>query len=163
VTQNIDGLHQDAGSTNVIELHGTAREVMCIGKHPVGGEPDGCGWTAPYPWAFDRIEAGDPDPRCPRCGGLVKSATVSFGQQLFPGTVDAASELVRRADLLVVAGSSLQVYPAAALPMVGFDAGVPLVIVNDESTPFDFLATVVIRGRAGEVLGEAVDKLLGTA
>ena len=159
VTQNIDGLHQDAGSTTVIELHGTAREVMCLGPHPRDGEPDGCGWAAPHQWAFDRVEAGENDPRCPVCGGLVKSATVSFGQRLFPGVVEAASELVRSSDVLVVVGSSLQVYPAAALPMDALDAGARLVIVNDEPTPFDGLAHLVVRGRAAEVLGPAVDRL----
>jgi NAD-dependent deacetylase len=161
VTQNIDGLHQDAGSRTVVELHGTARRVMCIGHRPEHGAPAGCGWDAPHTWAFEQLDAGDPDPTCPRCEGLVKSSTVSFGQQLFPGVVDAASELVRRADLLVVVGSSLQVYPAAALPMDAFDAGARLVIVNDEPTPFDGIADLVVRGRAGEVLGPAVDAVLG--
>jgi NAD-dependent deacetylase len=152
VTQNIDGLHQLAGSRTVVELHGTAREVMCIGQ-PVDGTVDGCGWRAPYTWAFDRIDEGDPDPRCPQCGRLVKSATVSFGQLLRPGVVEQATELVRSADLLLVAGSSLQVYPAAALPMTAVEAGARLVIVNDEPTPFDGLADLVVRGKAGEVLG----------
>ena len=120
---------------------------------------DGCGWTAPHRWAFDRIDAGDSDPACPVCGGLVKSATVSFGQRLFPGVVEAASDLVRSSDLLVVVGSSLQVYPAAALPMEALGAGARLVIVNDEPTPFDEVAHLVVRGRAGEVLGPAVDQL----
>jgi NAD-dependent deacetylase len=152
VTQNIDGLHQRAGSRNVVELHGTAREVMCIGL-PVDGEVDGCGWRAPYTWAFERLDAGDDDPRCPRCDSLVKSATVSFGQLLFPGAVERATELVRSADLLLVAGSSLQVYPAAALPMAAVEAGARLVVVNDEPTPFDGLADLVVGGKAGEVLG----------
>ena len=160
VTQNIDGLHQDAGSRNVIELHGTARRVMCIGKEPFYGAPDGCGWEMTHEWAMAQIDAGDDDPHCPVCGGLVKSATVSFGQILFPGVVEAAEELVRNADLLLVAGSSLQVYPAAALPMDAVQAGGKLVIVNAEPTPFDEMATLVIRGRAGEVLGSAVDELL---
>ena len=151
ITQNIDGLHQAAGSRTVVELHGTAREVMCIG-HPVGGAVDGCGWRAPYTWAFQRLDQGDQDPQCPRCGSLVKSATVSFGQLLFPGVVERATELVQSADVLLVAGSSLQVYPAAALPMAAVDAGARLVIVNDEPTPFDGLADLVVRGRAGEVL-----------
>jgi NAD-dependent deacetylase len=161
VTQNIDGLHQDAGSRTVVELHGTARRVMCIGAWPVDGTPDGCGWDAAYTWAFERLDAGEDDPRCPECGGLVKSATVSFGQVLFPGVVEAAADLVRRADLLVVAGSSLQVYPAAALPMAAVDGGARLAIVNDEATPFDAVADLVVRGRAGEVLGAAVAELLG--
>ena len=161
VTQNIDGLHQAAGSRNVIELHGTAREVMCIGHAPRLGRPDGCGFRAPHTWALGRIDAGDPDPRCPDCGGLVKSATVSFEQALFPGVVEAAYDLVASADLLVVVGSSLQVYPAAGLPEVAVDHGARLVIVNAEPTPFDDIAALVVRGRAGEVLGPAVDAVLG--
>ncbi len=159
ITQNIDGLHQEAGSRRVVELHGTAREVMCLGQRPVGA-PDGCGWTAPYTWAFERLDAAEEDPRCPRCGGLVKSATVSFGQQLFPGVVEEAVALVEQADLLVVAGSSLQVYPAAALPLHALEHGARLVIVNDEETPFDDVADLVVRGRAGEVLGPAVTAAL---
>ena len=160
ITQNIDGLHQEAGSTTVVELHGTARRVMCLGQNPTHGQPDGCGWEAPVQWAFERLDAGDADPACPTCGGLVKSATVSFGQQLFPGVVETAVDLVSEADLLVVAGSSLQVYPAAALPMQAVQAGARLVIVNDEETPFDPLADLVVRGRAGEVLGPAVEQVL---
>jgi NAD-dependent deacetylase len=155
ITQNIDGLHQLAGSRTIVELHGTAREVMCIG-HPVDGAVDGCGWRAPYTWAFERLDDGELDPHCPQCGSLVKSATVSFGQLLFPGVVEQATELVRSADLLLVAGSSLQVYPAAALPMAAVEAGARLVIVNDEPTPFDGLADLVVRGKAGEVLGAAL-------
>ncbi|HET7531767.1 MAG TPA: Sir2 family NAD-dependent protein deacetylase [Nocardioidaceae bacterium] len=159
VTQNIDGLHQLAGSTEVVEIHGTAREVMCIGHSPRHGVPDGCGFTAPYTWAFERLEAGDPDPACPMCGGLVKSSTVSFGQVLLPGVVERANELVTTADLMLAVGSSLQVWPAAELPVSAVRAGVPLVIVNDEATPLDDLATLVVRGRAGEVLPGAVDSL----
>jgi NAD-dependent deacetylase len=157
ITQNIDGLHQDAGSRTVIELHGTAREVMCIGHHPTRGVPDGCGWRAPYTWAFELLDAGDPDPACPTCGGLVKSATVSFGQALFPGVVETARALARQADLLIAVGSSLVVYPAAGLPLDALASGAALVIVNDEETPLDDFATLVVRGRAGEVLGPLVN------
>ncbi|QNN53893.1 SIR2 family NAD-dependent protein deacylase [Nocardioides mesophilus] len=160
VTQNIDGLHQQAGSRTVVELHGTAREVMCLGHAPTSGVPDGCGWRAPYTWAFEALDAGDPDPSCPRCGGLVKSATVSFEQVLFPGVVEAAYDLVSRSDLLLTVGSSLQVYPAAVLPEVALGSGARLVIVNDEPTPLDRRAALVVRGRAGEVLGPAVDALV---
>lgn len=160
VTQNIDGLHQEAGSRTVIELHGTARRVMCIGASPSYGTPEGCGWDMPHAWAMAQVDAGDLDPHCPVCGGLVKSATVSFGQQLLPGVVDAAVSLVRAADLLVVAGSSLQVYPAAGLPLEALGAGARLVIVNDEETPYDEMATLVVRGKAGAVLGAAVDEVL---
>lgn len=161
VTQNIDGLHQLAGSPNVVEIHGTARTVMCIGAAPTMGTPDGCGFTAPHTWAMDRLDAGEDDPACPECGGLVKSATVSFGQMLLPGVVEAALSLVESADLLIAIGSSLQVYPAAELPVAAVDAGAALAIVNDEPTPLDSLASVVVRGRAGEVLPPAIESTLG--
>lgn len=160
VTQNIDGLHQLAGSTHVVELHGTAREVTCIGRAPRQGIPDGCGFTAPYTWAFEQVDAGNPDPSCPRCGGLVKSATVSFGQVMPEDALEEAARLVETADLLLTVGSSLQVRPAADLPVLAVRSGVPLVIVNDEPTPLDDVATLVVRGRAGEVLPAAVDSLV---
>lgn len=156
ITQNIDGLHQLAGSTEVVEIHGTAREVMCIGHAPRQGIPDGCGFTASYTWAFEQLDAGDPDPACPECGGLVKSATVSFGQTLLPDVIERAAELAATGDLMLAVGSSLQVWPAADLPELAVRSGVPLVIVNDEPTPLDDLATLVVRGRAGEVLARAV-------
>jgi NAD-dependent deacetylase len=156
VTQNIDGLHQLAGSSEVVEVHGTAREVGCIGAAPAGGVPAGCGFVAPYTWALERVDAGDPDPGCPECGGLVKSRTVSFGQVLEVGVMEQAAELVRTADLVLTVGSSLQVWPAADLPLWALRAGVPLAIVNDEPTPMDDFAEVVVRGRAGEVLPAAV-------
>lgn len=157
VTQNIDGLHQLAGSGHVVEIHGTAREVLCIGHAPRWGMPDGCGFTATHTWAMELIDAGDPDPSCPDCGGLVKSATISFGQAMPPDALEEAQRLVLSADLLVTVGSSLQVWPAADLPELAVRAGVPLVIVNDEATPLDDLATLVVRGRAGGVLPPAVD------
>ena len=152
VTQNIDGLHQVAGADNVIELHGTSREVMCIGVAPRGGTPNGCGFRAPTSWAFEQLDAGDDDPACPQCGGLVKSATVSFGQMLFPGVFERAVQMCASADLVLAVGSSLQVYPAAGIPAEAAGAGTPLAIVNDEATPLDEVAAVVVRGRAGEVL-----------
>lgn len=152
VTQNIDGLHGDAGSSRVVELHGTAREVMCIGPAPRCGTPDGCGYRAPLAWALALVDAGFEDPRCPDCGGLVKSATVSFGQNLFPGVLDEAVSLIAAADLVLAVGSSLQVQPAAGLPAAAARAGTSLAIVNAEPTPLDDLAAVVVHGRAGEVL-----------
>ena len=160
ITQNIDGLHQLAGSTTVIEIHGTARDVACIGSAPRSGVPDGCGFRAPHTWALDLVDAGTPDPSCPQCGGLIKSATISFGQRLDDDVLLAAADLVDNADLLLAVGSSLQVYPAADLPASAARAGIPLAIVNDEPTPLDDLADVVIRGRAGEVLPRAVDAVL---
>ncbi len=160
VTQNIDGLHQLAGSPDVIEIHGTAREVICIGRAPQRGMPAGCGFAAPYDWAFDRLDAGELDPACPDCGGIVKSATISFGQVLSPGVVDAALAMASSADLLLAVGSSLQVYPAADLPVAAIRSGAALAIVNDEPTPLDDLADLVVRGRAGDVLEVAVDEAL---
>ena len=160
VTQNIDGLHQVAGSKTVIELHGTSRVVQCIGIAPRVGTPSGCGFSAGNDWAFAQIDGGDDDPSCPSCGGLIKSATVSFGQNLFPGVLDAAVDLTLSADLVLAVGSSLQVYPAADVPASAARAGVPLVIVNDEPTPLDDLATLVLRGRAGAILAPAVAAVL---
>lgn len=163
VTQNIDGLHQAAGSRTVVEIHGTARRVMCIGTSPPPGTPAGCGFTAGTRWAFARLDAGESDPGCPACGGLVKSATVSFGQNLFPGVIEQALELVASADLVLAIGSSLQVRPAADLPASAARAGVPLAIVNDEPTPLDAMADVVVTGRAGQVLPAAVAAALTPA
>ena len=162
VTQNIDGLHQAAGSQQVVEIHGTAREVMCIGHAPRNGTPIGCGFRAPVSWAFERVDAGDPDPRCTRCGGLVKSATVSFEQVLFPDVIEEAFALVQDCDVMLAVGSSLQVYPAAELPLLAVRNGARLAVVNDEPTPYDEMADVVVRGRAGDVLGTAVAAVLGT-
>lgn len=123
-----------------------------------GGVPGGCEFRAPTTWAFDRIDDGVADPSCPECGGIVKSATVSFGQALFPDTVDRAVDLAISCDLFLTIGSSLQVYPAAGLPQTAKQAGAKLAIVNDEATPFDGLADVVVRGRAGETLPDAVER-----
>jgi NAD-dependent deacetylase len=160
VTQNIDGLHQAAGSQRVVEIHGTAREVMCIGHAPRFGTPDGCGFRAPLEWALALADEGDQDPTCPRCGGLVKSATVSFEQVLFPEVVADAVSLVQHSDLMIAVGSSLVVYPAAELPVLAVRSGARLAIVNDEPTPLDGLADLVVRGSAGEVLQAAVDAVL---
>ncbi|HSV41245.1 MAG TPA: Sir2 family NAD-dependent protein deacetylase, partial [Nocardioidaceae bacterium] len=122
---------------------------------------DGCGWRAPYTWAFELLDAGDKDPACPTCGGIVKSATVSFGQLLFPGVIEAARSLAVQADLMIAIGSSLVVYPAAGIPLDTLASGGKLVIVNDEETPLDDFATLVVRGKAGDVLGTAVEQLLG--
>ena len=160
ITQNIDGLHQDAGSRNVIELHGTAREVACIGEVSRAGVPQGCGFAAAFSWAFDRIDDGDPDPACPQCGGLVKSSTISFGQRMDSHALGAAADLVDAADLMVAVGSSLQVFPAGDLPAAAVRLGIPLVIVNAEPTPLDGIAAAVVHGRAGQVLPPAVSAML---
>lgn len=159
VTQNIDGLHTDAGSQRVIEVHGTARQVMCIGTAARAGNPAGCGWRADTTWALARVEAGEPDPACPDCGGLLKSAAISFGQNVAPAVLAEAKAVTTSARTLLAVGSSLRVQPAAGLPDAAAQAGVRLVVVNREPTPADCLAEIVVHGEAGPVLSAAVAAL----
>lgn len=144
ITQNIDGLHQMAGHLpeNVIEVHGTMREVMCMN----------CGWRAPMQVAMDRVRAGEADPPCRQCGGILKSATISFGQSLDPRVIDRAMRAAGEADLLLAIGTSLQVYPVAGAVPLAKAAGARLVIVNAEPTPFDDIADAVLRQPIGEIL-----------
>jgi len=138
VTQNIDGLHQEAGSTRVIELHGTNRRVACVA----------CGRDHDVAAVYG---SDDEAPSC-GCGGPLKAATISFGQALDPEVLEAAFALARSADLLLVAGSSLVVQPAAALPVAAAAAGAHVVIVNRDETPLDGLAAAVVHGAVEEVL-----------
>ena len=144
VTQNIDGLHQRAGNSaeKVIEVHGTLHEAMCM--H--------CDWRGPMQPVLDRIRAGEEDPACSRCGGILKSATISFGQALIPGVIDRAMRAAEEADLLLAVGTSLQVYPIAGAVPSAKAAGARVVIVNAEPTPFDKVADAVVRLPIGEVL-----------
>ena len=144
VTQNIDGLHQRAGNTpeRVIEVHGTVRDVMCMR----------CNWRGPMQHALDRVRAGEEDPPCLECGGILKSATISFGQALVPAVIDRATQAAAEADLLIAIGTSLQVYPVAGLVPVAKEAGAKVVIVNAEPTPLDHLADAVIAAPIGEAL-----------
>ena len=144
ITQNIDGLHQQAGHAPdmVIEVHGTMREVMCVE----------CGWRGPMRLALDRVRAGDTDPPCARCGGILKSATISFGQSLDPDVIQRAMRAAQRADLLLAIGTSLQVYPVAGAVPVAKATGARIVIVNAEPTPFDDIADAVLREPIGEIL-----------
>jgi NAD-dependent deacetylase len=146
VTQNVDGLHLLAGSTDVIELHGNGREVVCLD----------CGNREPRSHVQARLEEELP-PRCLRCGGIhMKPAAVFFGEAMPAEATNRAFQLAEECDLMLVIGSSLVVYPAAQVPLVAHDASAPLVILNAEPTPFDDLATVILRGRAGELLPELV-------
>ena len=144
VTQNIDGLHQRAGNSpdKVIEVHGTMREVMCMR----------CGWRAPMESALERVRAGEDDPPCTHCGGILKSATISFGQALVPEVIERAMQVAEEADLLLAVGSSLQVYPIAGAVPAAKSAGARVVILNAEPTPFDAIADAVLRAPIGEVL-----------
>jgi NAD-dependent deacetylase len=147
VTQNIDGLHQLAGSRNVIELHGTTREAGCLS----------CGRRMPMQQALDRVREGDLDPHCELCGGLLKSATISFGQALVESDVERANDHASSCDLCLAVGSTLSVWPAAGVPLQAARSGARLVIVNDGETDLDMAASALIRGRAGTVLPALVD------
>jgi NAD-dependent deacetylase len=144
ITQNIDGLHQLAGHApdRVIEVHGTMRDVMCME----------CGWRGPMPLILDRVRAGEADPPCQSCGGILKSATISFGQSLDPDVIDRAMRAAERADLLIAIGTSLQVYPIAGAVPIAKAAGARVVILNAEPTPFDDIADAVIHEPIGDVL-----------
>jgi NAD-dependent deacetylase len=146
-TQNTDGLHQDAGSRNVIELHGSGRTVQCLD----------CGNREARSDVQARLEIEMP-PRCPRCAGqFLKPTVVLFGEPLPLPAIRQAMAMAREADVMLVVGSSLVVYPAADLPLVALRSGAKLIIVNAEPTPFDEQAAVVVQGKSGEVLPEIVD------
>ena len=138
VTQNIDGLHQDAGSTRVVEVHGTNRRLECVQ----------CGRGGPVEEAMRATGV----PTCEACGGWVKPATISFGQDLRPEVLAEAFQLARECDLMLVLGSSLVVYPAASVPELAVRRGVPLVVINREPTPLDPLAAAVLHGPIEELL-----------
>lgn len=148
VTQNIDGLHQAAGSSPdlVYEIHGTIWEAICLT----------CRRRVPMSDVLARVEAGEDDPPCSECDGIQKSATISFGQQLDPDVLDASVDASRRCDLFLAVGTSLQVQPAASLCGIAINAGVPLVVVNAEPTPYDQVADAVVRDPIGEVLPQLV-------
>jgi NAD-dependent protein deacetylase/lipoamidase len=144
ITQNIDGLHQRAGNSpaKVIEVHGTVHDVMCMS----------CDRRSPMQATLDRVRAGEEDPPCLDCGGILKSATISFGQALVPAVIGRAMKAAAEADLLLAIGSTLQVYPIASAVPSAKSAGARLVIVNADPTPFDDIADAVIRERIGDVL-----------
>jgi NAD-dependent deacetylase len=150
ITQNIDELHQLAGSQQVWELHGTARKAACLDCHARFD-------VIPF---VERFLAIGQTPDCPACGGRLKHATISFGQSLDPVVLQAAVQASRQADLFLAIGSSLVVEPAASMPLRAKQAGARLVIINATETPLDGIADVVIRARIGETLG-AIDAGLG--
>ena len=144
VTQNTDGLHQDSGSRMVIEIHGSGRTVECLdcGKREARGEVQA------------RLEVEMP-PRCRLCGSaFLKPTVVLFGEPMPQAAIQQAFALARQADVMLVVGSSLAVYPAAGIPLVALRSGAQLIVVNAEPTPLDGIATVVVRGKSGEVLPE---------
>ena len=144
ITQNIDGLHLAAGSdpARVVEVHGTIREVVCLD----------CADSAPMQVALDRVAAGEPDPPCRRCGGILKSATISFGQSLVADDLERAMAAARATDLLLAIGTTLSVFPVADVVPLAVAQGAPVVILNDAPTAMDDLADVVLRGSISDVL-----------
>jgi NAD-dependent deacetylase len=151
VTQNTDGLHQDAGTQRVIELHGSGRTVQCLD----------CGHREPRAAVQARLDSEMP-PRCLICGGtFLKPTVVLFGEALPQAAMQDALALARAADLVLIVGSSLVVYPAADIPVVAMRAGAHSIIVNAEPTPLDRLADVVLHGRAGDILPEIVELIRG--
>jgi NAD-dependent deacetylase len=150
ITQNIDGLHQKAGSDPdlVIEVHGTMLEAECLV----------CGRRTPMPEVLARLDLGEDDPPCLTCGGIQKSATISFGQALKPEVFAAAERAARDCDLFLAVGSSLGVQPAAGLCLEAVENGARLVIVNAQETPYDRLADAVVREPIGQVLPTLVSR-----
>jgi NAD-dependent deacetylase len=148
ITQNVDGLHQAAGSDpdRVVEIHGTVHEVTCLD----------CGERAPMERALARVAAGEEDPSCRSCGGILKSATISFGQQLIQEDLQRAERSAQGCDLVLAVGSTLQVYPVAGVVPVAKQAGAQVVIVNADPTGMDHFADVIVLARIGEVLADIV-------
>ncbi|MDH3755021.1 MAG: Sir2 family NAD-dependent protein deacetylase [Acidimicrobiia bacterium] len=144
LTQNVDELHQRAGSdpAKVVEIHGTTRKVACLE----------CGDRHEMTVILERVRAGEADPSCHRCGGILKSATISFGQSLVAADLARAEDAALRCDLMLAVGTSLQVFPIANVVPAASQAGARVVIVNGETTPMDRLADVVVNDSISDVL-----------
>jgi NAD-dependent deacetylase len=144
ITQNVDGLHQDAGidPARVVEIHGTLREVVCMS----------CGARSPMQTTLDRVRAGEEDPACEHCGGILKSATISFGQGLVAEDLARSEIAAGSCDLLIAVGSTLSVYPIAGVVPVAKQAGARIVIVNAGPTEMDTLADAILCGSISEIL-----------
>jgi NAD-dependent deacetylase len=144
ITQNVDGLHHAAGSSPeiIVEIHGTTRDVVCVS----------CGDRAPMQRALERVRAGEEDPRCRSCGGILKSAAIFFGEGLVQRDMLRAESAARSCDLLLAIGTSLAVYPIAGIVPLAKREGARIIIVNAEPTEMDDLADVIIRGAIGTVL-----------
>ena len=148
VTQNVDGLHQIAGSdpARVVEIHGTIQEVQCLD----------CEERAPMERALARVIAGEEDPSCRSCGGMLKSATISFGQGLVSRDLARAQEAAEGCDLILAIGTTLAVYPVAAMVPIAKEAGARVVILNGEPTEMDGVADTVLHGTISEILPQLV-------
>jgi len=148
ITQNVDGLHLDAGTSpsRLIEIHGTLREVVCMS----------CDDRTPMATALKRVRGGEEDPPCTRCGGILKSATISFGQGLVAKDLARAQQAAMSCDLMIAIGTTLAVYPVAGVVPLAKEAGARVVIVNAEATEMDSLADAVLRGQIGEILPQVI-------
>ncbi|MEU1278648.1 Sir2 family NAD-dependent protein deacetylase [Streptomyces sp. NPDC005805] len=155
ITQNVDGLHQLGGmpARKVLELHGTARTVVCTRCHA----------RSPMAEALARVEAGEDDPACLACGGILKSATVMFGERLDPVVLGEAMGVAKACEVFVAVGTTLQVQPAASLAGIAAEHGARLLVVNAEPTPYDELADEVVREPIGTALPAVLDRLAGAA
>jgi NAD-dependent deacetylase len=155
ITQNIDGLHLRAGhaADRVLELHGTMHAVVCVG----------CGARTEMSDALARVRAGEADPPCADCGGILKSATVMFGQSLDTTVLSRAAAAAQGADLFLAIGSTLTVEPAASLCAVAVRGGAPLIIVNRDPTPYDHLASATISKPISEAVPAIVDAVIAQA
>ncbi|MFC0040966.1 SIR2 family NAD-dependent protein deacylase [Actinomadura rayongensis] len=150
VTQNIDGLHQRAGSGAVLEIHGTMLEAECLV----------CELRTPMPDVLARVAAGEDDPPCVECGGVQKAATISFGQALDQDVLDACVRAARSCDVFLAVGTSLTVQPAAGLCLEAVEHGAALIVVNATETPYDPIAAAVVREPIGTALPELVAAVL---
>ena len=148
ITQNVDGLHHDAGShpERIVEIHGTVREVGCLQ----------CGDRNPMQYAIDRVNAGEEDPPCEKCGGILKSATISFGQGLVAEDLARAESGARDCDLMFAIGTTLGVYPIAAVVPLAKQCGARVVILNGEPTEMDEIADALLRGSIADILPRVV-------
>ena len=144
ITQNIDELHQRAGSdpSKVVEIHGTTRKAACLS----------CDWRAEMEVVLDRVRAGEEDPPCPECGGILKSATVSFGQALDPVNLHRSEKAATDTDLFLAVGTSLTVHPINQTVAIAHSNGARIVILNAEPTPFDGIADIVLQESISDVL-----------
>jgi len=153
VTQNIDGLHAAAGlgPSSLVELHGNAHHIHCIA----------CSDEPPFGEVEQRWESGTADPECLRCGGILKTKVVYFGEELPPQATSRAWDMAERADAVVVIGSTLSVYPAAFIPLAVVESGNPMVIINQGPTDHDFRAAALVDGAAASVVPDLVERIAG--
>lgn len=146
ITQNIDNLHQAAGSKRVVELHGNYLRAHCIE----------CNTEYVGDAVHQRVANGEIPPKCEKCNGVLKSEAILFGEPLPENAMAEAIELCRETDLMLVIGSSLTIYPAAFLPQIAKNSGAKIILINLEGTNRDAVADIVLKGRATEVIPKII-------